>query len=106
MEVVIIEPLEFPTDADLSRRFGLSRRECEVARLLADRLTGKEIAERLGISPHTARRHSEHVLWKLEINSRRDVQAVLLGPVSYQGGTSLDTLPERGPGESSPGPGP
>jgi len=46
-------------------RFGLTPREREVAILLAERKTNREIASRLGISPHTARHHSERVIGKL-----------------------------------------
>ncbi|MEJ2679745.1 MAG: LuxR C-terminal-related transcriptional regulator, partial [Gemmatimonadota bacterium] len=45
--------------------------------LMADRLSNFEIGRRLGISIHTARRHSERVLSKLEIHSRNDVRAAL-----------------------------
>jgi LuxR family maltose regulon positive regulatory protein len=53
----------------------LSERELEVLALLAERLTDKEIAERLRISPLTVRRHSVNLYQKLHVNSRR--QAVI-----------------------------
>ncbi len=43
--------------------------------LLAERLSDKEIAERLRISPLTVRRHSVNLYQKLHVNSRR--QAVI-----------------------------
>jgi LuxR family maltose regulon positive regulatory protein len=55
----------------------LSRRELEVLGLLAERLSDKEIAERLRISPLTVRRHSVNLYQKLHVNSRR--QAVSRG---------------------------
>ncbi len=53
----------------------LSEREVEVLGLLAERLSDKEIAERLRISPLTVRRHSVNLYQKLHVNSRR--QAVI-----------------------------
>jgi predicted ATPase/DNA-binding CsgD family transcriptional regulator len=48
----------------------LSRREREVARLVADGLTNREIAERLIISEGTARVHVSHILDRLGLRSR------------------------------------
>jgi DNA-binding NarL/FixJ family response regulator len=48
----------------------LTRRELEVAELLADGLTNREIARRLVIAPGTAKVHVRHVLRKLEVRSR------------------------------------
>ena len=56
----------------------LTRREQQVARLLAHRASNQEIAAALGISPHTARHHTERVLSKLGVQSRSDVRARLL----------------------------
>ncbi len=57
----------------LPARFGLTRREAEVAQALARRLTNAEVARALGISPHTAERHTERVLAKLGVRSRHEV---------------------------------
>jgi DNA-binding CsgD family transcriptional regulator len=51
----------------------LSRREAEVAFLLARRLTMREIAERLAISPRTVERHSQHIYQKLKVKSRGEL---------------------------------
>jgi DNA-binding CsgD family transcriptional regulator len=77
--LVQIEPTApaAPTPAELRERFGLTPREIEVARLLAERRTNREIAAALGISPHTAERHTERVLAKLGVASRTDVRARL-----------------------------
>jgi non-specific serine/threonine protein kinase len=48
----------------------LSPREREVARLVADGLTNREIAERLIISEGTARVHVSHILDRLGLRSR------------------------------------
>lgn len=67
-----------PSIRQLEARFALTAREAEVALLLARGLTDATIAERLTISPHTARRHSERVLRKLGIHSRAAVAITLL----------------------------
>jgi len=52
---------------------GLTRREREIAGLLAEGLSNKEIAERLVISQRTAETHVEHILSKLGLTSRVQV---------------------------------
>ncbi len=52
---------------------GLTRREREIAALLAEGLTNKEIASRLVISQRTVETHVDHVLGKLGITSRAQV---------------------------------
>jgi len=61
---------------DLKRlrdRFGLTRAEVRVARLLQLRYTNREIATALSISPHTARHHTGKILLKLGITRRSEV---------------------------------
>ena len=53
----------------------LTRREREVADLVAEGLTNKAIAARLVISPRTAQGHVEHVLVKLGFTSRAQIAA-------------------------------
>jgi DNA-binding NarL/FixJ family response regulator len=48
----------------------LTKRQLEVARLLADGLRNGDIAERLGISSHTVRRHMEAILRRLNVTNR------------------------------------
>jgi DNA-binding NarL/FixJ family response regulator len=59
----------------------LTPREREVLRLIADGLTNHEIAERLHLSPHTAKTHVSRILTKLSARDR--VQLVVL---AYQTG--------------------
>ena len=54
-------------------RLGLTRREAQIARLLARRVTNREIAEQLDVSPHTVRHHVENIFAKLGIHSRRSI---------------------------------
>jgi DNA-binding CsgD family transcriptional regulator len=68
-----------PADATwLRARFGLTARELQVAQLLGERLTNREIATVLRISEHTAERHTERVLQKLSLHSRSDVREIIL----------------------------
>ena len=57
----------------VAERYGLTPRECEILPLLAQRLTDREIAERLSISHRTAMNHVANILGKLGLSSRREV---------------------------------
>jgi DNA-binding NarL/FixJ family response regulator len=57
----------------------LTRREWEVGRLLADRLSTKDIAERLVLSPVTVRRHTSSIRTKLAVADRESAIALLAG---------------------------
>ena len=62
---------------------GLSNRELDVLILLERRLSNKEIAALLFISPRTVKKHTISIYQKLQVNSRRGAvaQAKALGPV-------------------------
>jgi DNA-binding CsgD family transcriptional regulator len=62
---------------ELRARFGLTRREVEVAELMARGLTDARIAAHLGISRRTAEHHAEHVRRKLGLTGRAAVSAVV-----------------------------
>ena len=68
-----VVPSSAPVPAD---PFGLSPREREVLALLARRLSDKEIAAALFVSPHTASTHVKRVLGKLGAANRREAAAV------------------------------
>jgi DNA-binding CsgD family transcriptional regulator len=59
---------------------GLTAREREIAGLMADRLSNREIAERLVITEGTVEVHVKHILGKLGFSSRRQ----LTGWVAHQ----------------------
>ncbi len=63
------------TDFDLVE--GLTEREVEVLRMLAEGFANKEIASRLGISDHTVRFHISSIFAKLGASSR--TEAVTIG---------------------------
>lgn len=67
------------SESEARDRYGLSPAELRVAHLLARGRSNAEIAEALCISPHTARRHTERILRKLEIRSRAEVGPKLQG---------------------------
>ncbi len=54
----------------------LTRRETEVLALLAERWSNQEIAERLGITTNTTRKHTSTIYEKLGVNSRREAVTV------------------------------
>ena len=67
-------PLHRLSPASLHDIYGLTLREARVAALLDAGVHNREIAESLGISVHTVRRHVESVLRKLGIHSRAHVR--------------------------------
>jgi DNA-binding NarL/FixJ family response regulator len=67
-----------PEPLDLAR-YRLTRRELQVADLLASGLSNAAVAESLGISEHTARHHTESVLAKLGVRSRAEAGALVRG---------------------------
>lgn len=77
----------------------LTRRELEVAALVAEGLTNREIAKRLFISERTADGHLEHIREKLGVNSRAQIAAWF---VDRSKGAPAGTLtPSRGPARAS-----
>jgi len=62
----------------------LTNRELEVLALLRERLSNKEIAHMLGLSPATVKRYTVNLYGKLGVNGRRDavIRAEALGIVS------------------------
>ena len=66
------------TPEELIQRFGLTKREAEVARLLAERKSDLEISAQLGISWHTARHHVERVFGCLAVRTRSAVRELVI----------------------------
>lgn len=75
----------------------LSRREAEVAVLLAGHLTMREIGERMGISPRTVERHALHVYQKLNLAGRRELATVLRKARGRETAPLQPILPTIGP---------
>jgi DNA-binding CsgD family transcriptional regulator len=83
------------TPASLRARFRLSAREAQVALLLVDGAGNARIAETLGVTAHTARRHTEHVREKLGAENRAAVARILHGTHDAPGQAKSPTLPRR-----------
>lgn len=64
----------FVVNAASVERLGVTPRELEILRLIADGLSNREIAERLYVSENTVKTHSANLFAKL--NARRRTQAV------------------------------
>jgi DNA-binding CsgD family transcriptional regulator/tetratricopeptide (TPR) repeat protein len=62
-----------PRTSTLTNPTGLTNRQLDVAKLVAQGLTNAEIAQRLYISPKTADHHVSAVLTKLGVSNRRQV---------------------------------
>jgi non-specific serine/threonine protein kinase len=66
-----------PAAVHLHAEHGMTPREIEVALLLIEGCSNRTVASRLGISPHTARHHTQRVLAKLGVHSRAEAGARL-----------------------------
>jgi LuxR family maltose regulon positive regulatory protein len=53
----------------------LSNRELDVLELLTQRLSNKEIADRLKVSSETVKKHTRNLYQKLEVHGRREAVA-------------------------------
>ena len=60
-------------DRPETRWAAMTDSELAVARLVAQGLTNREVAEQLFVSPHTVSTHLRHVFTKLDVNSRAEL---------------------------------
>ena len=71
---------------------GITDRQRQVVQLIAAGCSNKEVGQRLGISPRTAKAHSDALRQKLGVSRRRQI------PVAYRAQTGTDPLaPSLGP---------
>jgi DNA-binding CsgD family transcriptional regulator len=77
--VVLLEPLRAADQPALLRRLGLTPREVDVTVAVLRGLALKEIAVQLRCSPHTATQHLRTVFLKLDVSSRSELAARLMG---------------------------
>lgn len=76
--VTVLRASPAPVSAEaITARFGLTRRESEVAALLVHGRSNAEVAGALSISTHTARHHTESILVKLGAKSRAQAGAAI-----------------------------
>lgn len=92
VEAAVAHALTPGTDRSLEGTTPLSRREHEVAVLIARGLTNRQIAETLFIAERTADTHVEHILTKLGVTSRTRVATWVLER-GLAGDLSGDSLP-------------
>jgi DNA-binding CsgD family transcriptional regulator len=76
--LVVFHPAVPPDGADEACWAPLTARERQVAHCIAHGRTSREVAACLGISVHTARRHTESVYAKLGVRRRTDVARIAL----------------------------
>jgi len=80
-------------DRDLERRVErLTPRELEILQAMADGLSPEVITQRLGMSRHTLRTHTQNILTKLGVHSKTDavVAAIRFGKATPPGRTPSD----------------
>ena len=66
----LLREIETKTRKQIGKATGLSRREAEVLRLVAQGMSNQDIAHRLSLSKHTVHRHVSSILTKLDLRSR------------------------------------
>ena len=78
--IVALAPSPLPESpaASQAERLGLTPRESEVLRLLAEGLSDREIAAALFLSPRTVGWHVTHLLAKLDVESRAAAAAAAI----------------------------
>jgi DNA-binding CsgD family transcriptional regulator len=86
--------LEQPQPSRWSR-LGITDRQADVLRLVAEGISNKEIAARLHLSPRTVEKHIESLLRKTAARSRTQLVAIA-GPESPLDARRGETLPDRG----------
>ena len=67
------------TVAEISQRFGLTAREQETMRLLAEGFCSKEIAVRMNISPNTVKAFVHLVMVKMGVSTRSGIIGKMVG---------------------------
>jgi DNA-binding CsgD family transcriptional regulator len=67
-------------------RPGLTERQLQIVKLIADGCSNEEVGERLGISPRTAKAHCDALRQKLGVPRRRQI------PAAFRALTGVDPL--------------
>jgi DNA-binding NarL/FixJ family response regulator len=81
----------------------LSRREIEVVRSLAEGLTNREIATRLGLSQHTIKNYLFRIFDKLGVSSRMELLFLTLNQTTAAGFPEISTQKKNGHPPQAPG---
>ncbi|HEY5629681.1 MAG TPA: response regulator transcription factor [Candidatus Limnocylindrales bacterium] len=71
-EALVLPPERLGNDTarEQAGSFGLTPREVDVLRLLADGMTNKEIGRQLSIAEDTVKKHVQNLIWKLRATDR------------------------------------
>jgi DNA-binding CsgD family transcriptional regulator len=91
-----------PARASRPRDGGLTRREREIMALLAEGLSGRQIAERLVLSPETVRTHIRNAMAKLGASTRSQAVALALQREDIESGRRSREAGAARPGGSAP----
>jgi len=78
--MVLVEPIAERRQIDFAavqKKYGLSKRELEVLKLVCQGMGNREIAERLFISEHTAKDHVKKIMQAFDVRSRSGVVSAL-----------------------------
>lgn len=75
MTAKILEHFRLSEKARVQPSSNLTGRESEILRLLAQGARDKEIADQLGISVHTVKKHVQNILRKLHVKNRTEAAA-------------------------------
>lgn len=70
--------LLYTSEIDSKQKYGLTAREWEIAKLLADELSIEEIGSKLYISQNTVKKHIVNIYKKVGISSRRELCKLIL----------------------------
>jgi DNA-binding NarL/FixJ family response regulator len=91
--VLQVERERSERDRDLERRVErLTPRETEILQAMADGLAPEQISEKLGMSRHTLRTHTQNILTRLGVHSKTDavIAAIRFGKATPPGLTPTD----------------
>lgn len=80
--IILMEPLRYGDSTDALTRLGLTPREADVALALLQGLAVKEIAAKLFLSTHTISDYMKNIFYKLDVSSRSELAALLMGSSS------------------------
>lgn len=71
---------------DLGEQISFTTRQRQVVQLIAEGCSNAEIADRLGVSPRTAKAHSDILRTKLQVSRRRQI------PLAFRDATGENPL--------------
>ena len=80
--IILMEPLRYGDSTDALTRLGLTPREADVALAVLKGLAVKEIAAKLSLSTHTISDYMKNIFYKLDVSSRSELAALLMGGAS------------------------